>query len=65
MKKLLKLNPQYLISIGVILMGIAGIFFEITSDIGLGINFIGSFMVILGAIIGFIQYKKNSNSENI
>mgnify|MGYP001180254950 FL=1 len=61
MKKLLKINPQYPISVGLILMGIGGIFFEITSDIGLGITFIGSFMVISGSIIGFIQYKKNSN----
>ena len=61
MKKLLKINPQYPISVGLILMGIGGIFFEITSDIGLGITFIGSFTVISGSIIGFIQYKNNSN----
>ena len=38
MKKLLKLNPQYPISIGLILMGVGGIFFDVTSDIGLGIT---------------------------
>ena len=54
MKKLLKINPQYPISVGLILMGIGGIFFEITSDIVLGITFIGSFTVISGSIIGFI-----------
>ena len=42
MKKLLKLNPQYPISIGLILMGVGGVFFDVTSDIGLGITLFSS-----------------------
>ena len=41
MKKLLKLTPQYPISIGLILMGVGGVFFDVTSDIGLGITLLG------------------------
>ena len=58
MEKLLKLNPQYPISIGLILMGVGGIFFDVTSDIGLGITLLGGFIMGGGAIIGFIQTKK-------
>ena len=58
MKKLLKLNPQYPISIGLILMGVGGIFFDVTSDIGLGITLLGGIIMGGGTIIGFIQTKK-------
>ena len=58
MKRLLKLNPQYPISIGLIIMGVGGIFFDVKSDIGLGITLLGGFIVIAGAIIGLIQTKK-------
>ena len=58
MKKLLKLNPQYPISIGLILTGVGGIFFDVTSDIGLGITLLGGFIMGGGAIIGFIQTKQ-------
>ena len=58
MKKLLKFNPQYPISIGLIIMGVGGIFFDIKSDIGLGIILIGGFIMGTGAIIGLIQMKK-------
>ena len=58
MKKLLKLNPQYPISIGLILMGIGGIFFDVSSDIGLGITLLGGVIMGGGAIIGLIQTKK-------
>ena len=58
MKKLLKLNPQYPISIGLILMGVGGIFFDVTSDIGLGITLLGGVIMVGGAIIGFVQTKK-------
>ncbi|MDC3276800.1 hypothetical protein OAU75_04215 [Flavobacteriaceae bacterium] len=58
MEKLLKLNPQYPISIGLILMGVGGIFFDVTSDIGLGITLLGGFIMGGGAIIGFIQTKQ-------
>ena len=58
MKKLLKLNPQYPISIGLILMGVGGIFFDISSDIGLGITLLGGVIMGGGAIIGLIQTKK-------
>jgi hypothetical protein len=58
MEKLLKLNPQYPISIGLILMGVGGIFFNVTSDIGLGITLLGGVIMVGGAIIGFVQTKK-------
>ena len=38
MKKLLKLNPQYPICIGLILTGFGAIFFDTTDDIGLEIT---------------------------
>ena len=58
MKRLLKLNPQYPISIGIIIMGVGGIFFDVKSDIGLGIILLGGSIMIAGAIIGLIQTKK-------
>tara|TARA_Y100000768_G_C23424506_1_gene427593 strand:- start:205 stop:384 length:180 start_codon:yes stop_codon:yes gene_type:complete len=58
MKRILKLNPQYSISIGLILMGIGGVFFDSTSDIGLVIILLGGFIIIAGAIIGLYQTKK-------
>ena len=58
MKRLLNLNPQYPISIGLIIMGVGGIFFDIKSDIGLGIILIGGLIMGTGAIIGLIQIKK-------
>ena len=58
MEKLLKLNPQYPISIGLILMSVGGIFFDVTSDIGLGITLLGGVIMVGGGIIGFIQTKK-------
>ena len=58
MKRLLKLNPQYPISIGIIIMSVGGIFFDVKSDIGLGIILLGGFIMIAGAIIGLIQTKK-------
>tara|TARA_B110000003_G_C16219876_1_gene366914 strand:- start:248 stop:430 length:183 start_codon:yes stop_codon:yes gene_type:complete len=60
MRKLLKLNPQYPISIGLILMGVGGIFFDTTDDIGLEITLLGGFITSVGAIIVFIQRKKNT-----
>ena len=59
MKKLLKLNPEYLIGIGIIVMSIGGIFFDVTSDTGLGITLLGCTSVISGAIIGLIQRNKS------
>ena len=58
MKRLLNLNPQYPISIGLIIMGVGGIFFDIKSDIGLGIILMGGLIMGTGAIIGLIQMKK-------
>jgi len=58
MKRLLKLNPQYPIAIGLIIMGVGGIFFDVKSDIGLRIILLGGFIMIAGAIIGLIQTKK-------
>ena len=54
MKKLLKLNPDFLIGTG--LMGfIGGIFFDASSDIGLGITLLGSSIAILGCVIFWIN----------
>ena len=39
-------------------MGIGGVFFDSTSDIGLVIILLGGFIIIAGAIIGFYQTKK-------
>ena len=58
MKKLLKFNPQYPISIGLIIMGVGGIFFDATSDVGLLITLLGGFIMLGCAIIGLIQIKK-------
>ena len=58
MKRILKLNPQYPISIGLILMGIGGVFFDSTSDIGLVVTLLGGFIIIAGATKGFYQTKK-------
>lgn len=57
MKKLLKMNPQYLISIGLILMGIGGVFFDETSDTGFGILLLGSLSTITGALLGLLNKK--------
>ena len=65
MKKLLKLNPQYPISIGLLIMAVGGVFFDVTSDIGLGIMFLGSFILMSGCIIGFIQIKKNKKTPKV
>ena len=59
MKKLLKLNPEYLIGPGFIVACIGGIFFDASSDIGLGITLLGCTSVISGAIIGLIQINKS------
>ena len=61
MKRILKLNPQYSISIGLILMGIGGVFFDSRSDIGLVITLLGGIIIIAGAIIGFYQTKKDKS----
>ena len=57
MKKLLKLNPEYLIPFGLIIW-VGGIFFDASSDIGLGITLLGSSTAILGCVIGWINSKK-------
>ena len=59
MKKLLKLNPEYLIGIGIIISSIGGIFFDASSDIRLGLIFLGGSSVLLGCVLGFIQRNKN------
>ena len=58
MKKLLKLNPDYLIGPGLMVTLIGGIFFDASSDIGLGIILLGSSTGILGCVIGWINSKK-------
>ena len=51
MKKLLKLKPEYLIAPGLIVVCIGGIFIDSSSDIGLGINLLGSSTALLGCVI--------------
>jgi len=58
MKKLLKFNPQYPISIGLIIMGVGGVFFDVTSDVGLLITLLGGFIMLGGAITGLIQRNR-------
>ena len=58
MKKLLKLNPDYLIGTGLMATFIGGIFFDTSSDIGLGITLLGSSTAILGCVIFWINSKK-------
>ena len=58
MKKLLKLNPNYLIGNGIIVSCIGSYFFDASSDIGLGIKLLGFSVGILGCVIGWINRKK-------
>jgi hypothetical protein len=55
-----KLNPEYLIGIGLIVACIGGIFFDASSDIGLGITLLGCSSLILGSIIGWINQRNKS-----
>ena len=60
MKKLLKLNPDYLIGTGLMATFIGGAILDYaSSDIGLGITLLGSSTAILGCVIGFIQRNKS------
>ena len=54
-----KLNPEYLIGIGIIIVSIGGIFFDTSSDIGFGIILLGLSSLLLGAISGLIQKNKS------
>ena len=58
MKKLLKLNPDYLIGPGLMVTLIGGIFFDASSDIGLGITLLGSSTTMLGIVILWINLNK-------
>lgn len=68
-EKIIKLNPQYFIAIGLISMSIGGIW-EIKSEennfIQLGLFVLGSTSVISGAIIGLIQKREiiKKNKDN-
>ena len=59
MKKLLKLNPQYPISIGLILVFAGPFFLDEKSEIGFWIfTLLGAFIGGAGVRIAFIQSKK-------
>ena len=58
MKKLLKLNPDFLIGTGMMVTSISFIFFDTSSDIGFGIFLLGSSTAILGCVILWINSKK-------
>jgi len=55
-----KLNPEYLIGIGIIIISIGGIFFDTSSDIGFGIILLGLSSLLLGAVSGLIQKINHS-----
>jgi len=61
MKKILELNPNIFIPIGLISMGIGGIWMSDVEEknfIQLGLIVLGGLLTISGAIIGFIQNRK-------
>ena len=61
MKKILELDPNIFISIGLISMGIGGIWMSYVEEknlIQLGLIVLGGLIVIGGTIIGFIQNRK-------
>lgn len=61
MKKILELNPNIFIPMGIISMSIGGIWMgeaEEKNFIQLGLIVLGGFLTISGTIIGFIQNRK-------
>jgi len=61
MKKILELNPNIFIPMGIISMSIGGIWMgeaEEKNFIQLGLIVLGGFLTISGVIIGFIQNRK-------
>ncbi len=61
MKKILELNPNIFIPMGIISMGIGGIWMgdgEEKTLIQLVLIVLGGFLTICGALIGFIQNRK-------
>ena len=61
MKKILELDPNLFISIGLISMCIGGIWMSYAEEknlIQLGLIVLGGLLSISGAIIGFIQNRK-------
>ena len=61
MKKILELNPNIFIPMGIISMSIGGIWMgdgEEKTLIQLGLIVLGGFLTICGALIGFIQNRK-------
>ena len=61
MKKILELNPNIFIPMGIISMSIGGIWMgdgEEKNLIQLGLIVLGGLLTICGALIGFIQNRK-------
>ena len=61
MKKILELNPNIFIPMGIISMSIGGIWMgdgEEKNLIQLGLIVLGGFLTICGALIGIIQNRK-------
>ena len=54
-----KLNPEYLIGMGIIISSIGGIFFDASSDIRLGLIFLWGSSVLLVCVLGFIKRNKS------
>ena len=64
MKKILELNPNLFISIGITSLSIGGIWMSYTEEknlIQLEMIVLGGLVGILGGIIGFIQNKKSKD----
>jgi len=58
MKKLLKLNPEYLIGPGLMVALTGGFFLDDIGLLGIGIAFLGTSFAVLGCVIGWINSKK-------
>ena len=55
MKKLLKLNPEYLIGIGISISSIKGVCVYVSSDIGFGIILLGISSLLLVVVLSLNQ----------
>ena len=55
----MKKKVEYLIGIGIIISSIGGIFFDPSSDIRLGLIFLGGSSILLGCVLGFTKRNKS------
>jgi hypothetical protein len=57
-KKLLKLNPEYLIAPGLMVALFGASVLDDIGLLGIGIAFLGTSFAVLGCVIGWINSKK-------